>query len=79
MYTIYDIENEKTHECAVIFRFNGQKMTVDSGAEMKTTEISREDLEHLVDWLRINLEKMNRDKWDAEHVRACNCVNVANE
>ena len=77
MYTLYSIENEKKDECAIVFRFDGQKMSVDNG--LRTTEISREELESLVEWLKVNLEKLNRDHWDAVHAKTCNCVNVANE
>jgi len=80
MYTIFDIEDMKTNENAVIFRFNGQKMTVENGT-MRTVEIPREELESLVEWLRCGLEKMNRDAWDREHAKtnncACDCVRPA--
>ena len=72
MYTIFDIEDMKTNENAVIFRFNGQKMTVENGT-MRTVEIPREELESLVEWLRCGLEKMNRDYWDKEHAKSCAC------
>lgn len=68
MYTIYDIEDMKTNENAVIFRFNGQKMTVENGT-MRTVEIPREELENLIDWLKICSEKLNRDYWDREHAK----------
>jgi hypothetical protein len=78
MYTIFDIEDMKTHENAVIFRFNGQKMTVENGT-MRTVEIPREELESLVEWLRCGLEKMNRDYWDSQHQKTacCDCVRPA--
>lgn len=66
MYTIYDIEDMKTNENVVIFRFNGQKMTVENGT-MRTVEIPREELENLIDWLKICSEKLNRDYWDSQH------------
>lgn len=71
MYTIYDIEDMKTNENAVIFRFNGQKMTVENGT-MRTVEIPREELENLIDWLKICSEKLNRDYWDREHAKTIN-------
>ena len=76
MYTIFDIEDMKTNENAVIFRFNGQKMTVENGT-MRTVEIPREELESLVEWLRCGLEKMNRDAWENNRVKACDCVRPA--
>lgn len=66
MYTIYDIEDMKTNENVVIFRFNGRKMTVENGT-MRTVEIPREELENLIDWLKICSEKLNRDYWDSQH------------
>ena len=74
MYTIYDIDDE-ANKTAVFFRFNGKVMMVDNG--LKQTEISREELESLVDWLKINLEKMNRDEWEKQHAKACDCVRPA--
>ena len=72
MYTIYDIEDMKTNENAVIFRFNGQKMTVENGT-MRTAEIPREELENLIDWLKICSEKLNRDYWDSQHQKTACC------
>lgn len=79
MYTIYDIDDAKTHENAVVFRFNGQKMVVDNG--LKAVEIPREELDALIAWLRCGLEKIDRDVWNEEHKKTCSChgVNVANE
>ena len=76
MYTMFNIENKKTDETAVTFTFNGEKMAVDNGV-FKKTEISREELESLVDWLRCGLEKMNRDAWENNRVKACDCVRPA--
>lgn len=72
MYTIYDIEDMKTNENVVIFRFNGQKMTVENGT-MRTVEIPREELENLIDWLKICSEKLNRDYWDSQHQKTACC------
>lgn len=71
MYSTYKIENGPR------FAFNGSKLTVESdGVE---TIVNREELENLVEWLKINLEKLNRDYWDKQHAKTCNCVNVAND
>ena len=72
MYTMFSIENKKSDETAITFTFNGERMAVDNGL-YKKTEISREELESLVEWLRCGLEKMNRDAWDKEHARSCAC------
>ena len=79
MYTIFDIDDVNTHENAVVFRFNGQKMVVDNG--LKSVEIPREELDALIAWLRCGLEKIDRDAWNEEHKKTCSChgVNVANE
>ena len=79
MYTIYDIDDE-ANKSAVIFRFNGKTMMVDNG--LKQTEISREELENLIDWLKICSEKLNRDYWDKLHEKTsnpvcCDCVRPA--
>ena len=71
MYSTYRIENGPR------FGFNGSKLTVESdGVE---TIINREELENLVEWLKINLEKMNRDYWDSQHQKTacCDCVRPA--
>jgi hypothetical protein len=73
---MFNIENKKTDETAVTFTFDGAKMAVDNGV-FKKTEISREELESLVDWLRCGLEKMNRDAWENNRVKACDCVRPA--
>ena len=71
MYSTYRIENGPR------FTFNGSKLTVESdGIE---TIVNREELEQFVEWLKINLEKLNRDEWDKKHACECDCVNVANE
>ena len=77
MYTIYDIDDVNTHENAVVFRFNGQKMVADNG--LKSVEIPREELENLIDWLKICSEKLNRDYWDSQHQKTacCDCVRPA--
>lgn len=75
MYTIYDID-DKEKRTAIMFRFNGKVMTADNGT--KEVEISREELESLVDWLKMNLEKMNRDEWEKERKNTCcDCVRPA--
>ena len=71
MYSTYKIENGPR------FTFNGSRLTVESdGVE---TIVNREELEQFVEWLKINLEKLNRDYWDKQHTKTCNCVNVAND
>lgn len=72
MYTIYDIEDMRTNENVVIFRFNGRKMTVENGT-MRTVEIPREELENLIDWLKICSEELDRDHWDSQHQRTACC------
>jgi len=78
MYTIYDID-DKEKKTAVMFRFNGQRMTVDNG--MKEVEISREELDALIAWLRCGLDKMDRNEWlEKEKERkntCCDCVRPA--
>lgn len=80
MYTMFNIENKKDDETAVTFTFNGERMAVDNGM-YKKTEITREELESLVDWLRCGLEKMNRDAWEKDRAKtnncACDCVRPA--
>ena len=79
MYTIYNIDDEKSKSTAITFRFNGKKLMADNG--MKEDEVSREELESLIDWLRMNSEKMNRDAWEKDRVKtnncACDCVRPA--
>lgn len=77
MYTIYNIDDEKSKSTAITFRFNGKRLMADNG--MKEVEVSREELESLIDWLRMNSEKMNRDYWDAVHSKntCCDCVRPA--
>lgn len=79
MYTIYNIDDEKSKSTAITFRFNGKKLMADNG--MKEVEVSREELESLIDWLRMNSEKMNRDAWEKDRVKtnncACDCVRPA--
>lgn len=67
MYSTYKIEDGPS------FTFNGSLLTVESDILLLPTPVSREELEQLVEWLKMNLEKMNRDKWDAEHARSCSC------
>jgi len=71
MYSTYRIENGPR------FAFYGSKLTVESdGVE---TTVNREELEQLVEWLKIGLEKMNRDYWDSQHQKTacCDCVRPA--
>ena len=80
MYTIYNIDDEKSQSTAITFRFNGKKLIADNG--MKEVEVSREELESLIDWLRMNSEKMNRDYWDRQQSKTsdpvfCDCVRPA--
>lgn len=76
MYTLFYIEDKKTNDNVVTFKFDGLKMAIENGT-FHTAEIPREELESLVEWLRVNLEKMNRDKWDQEHAKVCDCVRPA--
>ena len=66
MYSTYKIED------GPMFTFNGVMLTVEQN-RLNETVVNREELEQLVEWLRMNLEKMNRDKWDAEHTKSCAC------
>ena len=73
MYSTYKIED------GPVFIFNGSLLTVESDILLLPTPVSREELEQFVEWLKINLEKLNRDYWDKQHAKTCNCVNVAND
>ena len=70
MYSTYRIENGPR------FAFDGQSMTVGNAGPIETA-IDREELENLVEWLKISLEKLNRDYWDKQHAKTCDCVRPA--
>jgi len=80
MYTIFDIDDE-ANKTAVVFRFNGKVMMVDNG--LKQTEISREELDALIAWLRCGLETIDREEWLEKEKRGenatprCECVHPA--
>ena len=66
MYSTYTIENGPR------FVFDGRLMTVGDAGTIETV-IDREELENLVEWLKLGLEKLNRDHWDAVHEKSCTC------
>lgn len=79
MYTIFDIDDNE-NKTAVVFRFNGKTMMVDNG--LKQTEVSREELDALIAWLRCGLETIDREEWLAkekrrENTACCECVRPA--
>ena len=73
MYSTYKIED------GPVFIFNGSLLTVESDILLLPTPVSREELEQFVEWLKINLEKLNRDYWDSQHQKTacCDCVRPA--
>ena len=72
MYSTYTIENGPR------FVFDGRLMTVGVDGMIETV-VDREELENLVEWLKISLEKLNRDYWDSQHQKTacCDCVRPA--
>ena len=53
-------------------------MTVGDAGTIETA-MDREELENLIEWLKIGLEKLNRDYWDSQHQKTacCDCVRPA--
>lgn len=72
MYSTYIIENGPR------FVFDGRLMTVRDAGTIEAA-MDREELENLVEWLKIGLEKLNRDYWDSQHQKTacCDCVRPA--